>query len=76
MFFRRWFARASTISSSFRGGLVDPFLPALARRPDLTPIVAAREGGAAYMADGYAHARAVGLSTSRTFAVGAFRSPG
>ena len=38
------------------GGLVDPFLPALARHPGLTPIVAAHEGGAAYMADGYARA--------------------
>jgi acetolactate synthase-1/2/3 large subunit len=38
------------------GGLVDPFLPALARQPKLTPIVAAQEGGAAYMADGYARA--------------------
>ena len=38
------------------GGLVDPFLPALARFPKLTPIVAAHEGGAAYMADGYARA--------------------
>ena len=40
------------------GGLVDPFLPALARHPKLTPIVAAHEGGAAYMADGYARASA------------------
>lgn len=39
------------------GGLVDPFLPALARQTSLTPIVAAQEGGAAYMADGYARAR-------------------
>jgi acetolactate synthase-1/2/3 large subunit len=38
------------------GGLVDPFLPALARQPGLRPIVAAQEGGAAYMADGYARA--------------------
>ena len=38
------------------GGLVDPFLPALARHPKLQPIVAAHEGGAAYMADGYARA--------------------
>jgi acetolactate synthase-1/2/3 large subunit len=38
------------------GGLVDPFLPALARQKDLQPIVAAHEGGAAYMADGYARA--------------------
>ena len=38
------------------GGLVDPFLPALARHPGLTPIVATHEGGAAYMADGYARA--------------------
>ena len=38
------------------GGLVDPFLPALGRQTTLTPIVAAQEGGAAYMADGYARA--------------------
>jgi acetolactate synthase I/II/III large subunit len=38
------------------GGLIDPFLPALARHPELLPIVAAHEGGAAYMADGYARA--------------------
>jgi acetolactate synthase I/II/III large subunit len=38
------------------GGLVDPFLPAFARVPRLRPIVAAHEGGAAYMADGYARA--------------------
>ena len=38
------------------GGLVAPFLPALARHPKLQPIVAAHEGGAAYMADGYARA--------------------
>lgn len=38
------------------GGLVDPFLPALGRQSALKPIVAAQEGGAAYMADGYARA--------------------
>ena len=38
------------------GGLIDPFLPALARHPKLQPVVAAQEGGAAYMADGYARA--------------------
>ena len=38
------------------GGLVDPFLPALARQSALKPIVAAHEGGAVYMADGYARA--------------------
>lgn len=38
------------------GGLVDPMLPALARNGALRPIVAAHEGGAAYMADGYARA--------------------
>ena len=38
------------------GGLIDPFLPALARHPQLRPIVSAHEGGAAYMADGYARA--------------------
>jgi len=38
------------------GGLVDPFLPALGRLPNIKPIIAAQEGGAAYMADGYARA--------------------
>lgn len=38
------------------GGLIDPFLPALARVPEIAPVVAAQEGGAAYMADGYARA--------------------
>jgi acetolactate synthase-1/2/3 large subunit len=38
------------------GGLLDPFLPALAGTQGLTPIVACHEGGAAYMADGYARA--------------------
>jgi acetolactate synthase-1/2/3 large subunit len=38
------------------GGLVDPFLPALARQTRLKPVVAAHEGGAACMADGYARA--------------------
>jgi len=38
------------------GGLIDPFLPALGRVPEIVPIVAAHEGGAAYMADGYARA--------------------
>ncbi|MDP1835392.1 MAG: thiamine pyrophosphate-binding protein [Chlamydiales bacterium] len=38
------------------GGLVDPFLTAFDSQPGVTPIVAAQEGGAAYMADGYARA--------------------
>jgi acetolactate synthase-1/2/3 large subunit len=38
------------------GGLIDPFLPALAGTPGITPIVACHEGGAAAMADGYARA--------------------
>lgn len=38
------------------GGLVDPFMPAIGRVPGITPVVAAQEGGAAYMADGYARA--------------------
>ncbi len=38
------------------GGLIDPFLPALGRQNKIRPIVAAQEGGAAYMADGYARA--------------------
>jgi len=36
------------------GGLIDPFLPALAGTRGITPVVAAHEGGAACMADGYA----------------------
>ena len=40
------------------GGLVDPFLPALARQKKHTPVIAAHEGGAVYMADGYARAEA------------------
>src|SRR5262249_15154843 len=38
------------------GGLVDPFLPALTRQSRLKPVIAAHEGGAVYMADGYARA--------------------
>ena len=38
------------------GGLIDPFLPALAAVRGITPMVAAHEGGAACMADGYARA--------------------
>src|SRR5437763_384682 len=38
------------------GGLIDPFLPALTRQEKIKPIIAAHEGGAVYMADGYAHA--------------------
>jgi acetolactate synthase-1/2/3 large subunit len=38
------------------GGLLDPFLPTLSSTSDVTPIVAAHEGGATYMADGYARA--------------------
>jgi len=38
------------------GGLIDSFLPALQNVPELRPIVAAQEGGAAFMADGYARA--------------------
>jgi acetolactate synthase I/II/III large subunit len=38
------------------GGLLDPFLPALAGQDAVLPVVAAHEGGAAYMADGYARA--------------------
>jgi len=38
------------------GGLIDPFLQALGKQKKLKPIVAAQEGGAAYMADGYARA--------------------
>lgn len=38
------------------GGYVDPFLTALGELPKLKAIVAAHEGSAAYMADGYARA--------------------
>src|SRR5829696_7446927 len=38
------------------GGLVDPFYEALQAVEEITPIVAAQEGGAAYAADGYARA--------------------
>jgi acetolactate synthase-1/2/3 large subunit len=38
------------------GGLIDPFLPALQNVPEIRPLVAAQEGGAAFMADGYARA--------------------
>lgn len=38
------------------GGLVDPFYSAVARVPELTPVVAAHEGGAVFMADGFARA--------------------
>ncbi|MHB8895008.1 MAG: thiamine pyrophosphate-binding protein [Candidatus Geothermincolia bacterium] len=38
------------------GGLIDPFYGALQRVGELRPVVAAQEGGAAYMADGYARA--------------------
>src|SRR4029450_4959434 len=58
------------------GGLVDPFLPALARQDRLTPVVAAHEGGAVYMADGYARARggfgaALGIGGPRRGHIGA-----
>ncbi|MCE9625353.1 MAG: thiamine pyrophosphate-binding protein [Deltaproteobacteria bacterium] len=38
------------------GGLIDNFYPALCNTAGIRPIVAAHEGGAAYMADGYARA--------------------
>jgi len=38
------------------GGLIDPFYPDLGGPAGIRPIVAAHEGGAAYMADGYARA--------------------
>lgn len=38
------------------GGLIDPFLQAFSKQKNIKPIVAAQEGGAAYMADGYARA--------------------
>lgn len=36
------------------GGYVDPFVSAFKRFPEIQPIVAAHEGGAVFMADGYA----------------------
>ncbi len=36
------------------GGLIDNFYPAFCNTPGIRPVVAAHEGGAAYMADGYA----------------------
>lgn len=50
--------RAEGVSHVFMvpGGLIDPFLPAFAGVPDITPVIAAQEGGAAFMADGYARA--------------------
>jgi acetolactate synthase-1/2/3 large subunit len=38
------------------GGLIDPFLPALSETEGVEAIVATHEGGAGYMADGYARA--------------------
>ncbi|MFI6575690.1 thiamine pyrophosphate-binding protein [Nocardiopsis sp. NPDC050513] len=38
------------------GGLNDPFMPPMTGTPGVRTIVAAHEGGAAYMADGYARA--------------------
>ncbi len=38
------------------GGLVDPFLTAFEDIPRIRPIIAAQEGGACYMADGYSRA--------------------
>lgn len=38
------------------GGMIDSFLPSLGKQTSIKPIVAAQEGGAAYMADGYARA--------------------
>jgi acetolactate synthase-1/2/3 large subunit len=38
------------------GGMNDPFMPAMAGTSGVRPVVAAHEGGAAYMADGYARA--------------------
>jgi acetolactate synthase-1/2/3 large subunit len=38
------------------GGMNDPFMPAMAETVGVRPVVAAHEGGAAYMADGYARA--------------------
>jgi acetolactate synthase-1/2/3 large subunit len=38
------------------GGMNDPFMPAMTETSGVRPVVAAHEGGAAYMADGYARA--------------------
>jgi acetolactate synthase-1/2/3 large subunit len=38
------------------GGLIDPFLSAFEDTPQIKPIIAAQEGGACYMADGYSRA--------------------
>ncbi len=38
------------------GGMNDPFMPAMTETPGVRTVVAAHEGGAAYMADGYARA--------------------
>lgn len=38
------------------GGLIDPFLSAFQEVPEIRPIIAAQEGGACYMADGYSRA--------------------
>ncbi|MFZ5868547.1 MAG: thiamine pyrophosphate-binding protein [Thermodesulfobacteriota bacterium] len=38
------------------GGLIDPFLSAFESTPHVRPIIAAQEGGACYMADGYSRA--------------------
>jgi len=38
------------------GGLIDPFLTAFEDTPQIKPIIAAQEGGACYMADGYSRA--------------------
>ena len=38
------------------GGLIDPFLTAFEDTPQIRPIIAAQEGGACYMADGYSRA--------------------
>jgi acetolactate synthase I/II/III large subunit len=38
------------------GGLIDPFLSAFEDVPEIRPIIAAQEGGACYMADGYSRA--------------------
>jgi glyoxylate carboligase len=48
------------------GGLVDPFMPAIGRVPGITPVVAAQEGGAAYMADGHHYPTSALLSSSCT----------
>src|SRR5215207_5554840 len=57
------------------GGLLDPFLPTLSSTSGVTPVVAAHEGGATYMADGYARADGSGRASSLVGPASPTRSP-